>query len=160
MNNNPNLLGALQQLGNTVGSINQKVENAKQNARGYRDTIISRLKGVIKQLNAISQNSDLRNVANIKAQLSDSQQKLSQKTQELSDKQKELDTVNQRMGQLQSQLSDLNRQIQQKEQEIQDSNKRAQNSDELRKKAEDSLLQLSKLKFMTIRRAKFILLKI
>ena len=143
MNNNPDLLGALQKLGNTVNTINSKVEQAKQNARGYRDTIISRLKEVIKQLNSISQNSDLRNVANIKAQLLDSQQKLVQKTQELSEKQKELDSANQQMSQLQSQLSDLNRKIQQKEQEIQESNKRLQESDESRKKAQESLAQLS-----------------
>jgi hypothetical protein len=64
--NQSNLSEVIQTLGNTVDSINTKVEQAKQNARGYIDTIIQRLKDVLQQLNSISQNENLRNIANIK----------------------------------------------------------------------------------------------
>ena len=141
MANNP-LNDALTNLDTTINSITGKVNEAKANARNYRDSIIQRLKDIMEQLN----NDAFKNIGFIKKQLKDTQEELAQKTQELSESQNALSEANKEIINLREQLANCNQRIQETEQTIADLQNKVGEQTAAREHAEEELRNLQEEK--------------
>jgi DNA repair exonuclease SbcCD ATPase subunit len=111
---------ALSGLGTTIQSITGKVEAGKTRVREYKSQIITKLKEVVQQLNYLKENSNLKDLPQLRKQLQNSQAALQQKTEELNQTKTNLDEANRNLEELRQNLDSINRQLAEKDKQIAD----------------------------------------
>jgi chromosome segregation ATPase len=142
MQSNP-LNDALVQLDSTIGSINARVNVAKENAKSYKTKIIVGLKDILTQLNDLSNNPAFTNIGRIQTELTDAKSALVQKTQELNDSQTRLSDANKESENLKTQLASCNQQITDITQNIADLQNQVGEQKTARERAEEQLNTLT-----------------
>ena len=120
MAQNPNspLNQALGTLGQTIGSITDKVVAGKATAEAYKANIIAKLEEVIQQLNALKNSPNFKEVPLLRQQLQDTQTALQQKTVELDQANQNFAEANARLQQFEQEIAGINRALAEKQAEI------------------------------------------
>ena len=120
MAQNPNspLNQALGTLGQTIGSITDKVVAGKATAEAYKANIIAKLEEVIQQLNALKNSPNFKEVPLLRQQLQDTQTALQEKTVELDQANENFAQANARLQQFDQEIARINRALAENQAEI------------------------------------------
>ena len=120
MAQNPNspLNQALGTLGQTIGSITDKVVAGKATAEAYKANIIAKLEEVIQQLNALKNSPNFKEVPLLRQQLQDTQTALQEKTVELDQANENFAQANARLQQIDQEIARINRALAENQAEI------------------------------------------
>lgn len=110
----------LMELGETVETINEKVNAGKNKVSEYKKDIIGRLNDVLEQLKRLRQANinTLNSIPELKNNLSKAQTELQQKTDELAQTKNQLETSNRSLTELQNRLNNITQELETKNKEL------------------------------------------
>jgi DNA repair exonuclease SbcCD ATPase subunit len=110
----------LAQLGETVNTIDDKVNYGKAKVVEYKRDIMERLNGVLTQLKELqtANINALNSIPDLKEKLSKAQKELQQKTNELSDTKTQLESSNRSLKETQERLTVITQELEKKTQEL------------------------------------------